>query len=226
MMITDMKFHSLIAPIKHGFRLPTSALLAGCCALGLSGCVSLMAKKHTYSASSSAVRVNGAEIRMQVRPEGTDGGSYAMSAMVVSAVVATMDGPFRWRIEATGELGKQESLIVHRIRTRTSKTKRDEWYPKSHLGKRADFRVRKGEVGPARATYEIPGMLVVKPREDGVMEIFVDLTVKTLGKNERKLVLFRMDPSQTRQDEFIFLPTEIVKSLGKSPADWNETGWD
>lgn len=185
-----------------------------------------MAKKHTYSASSSAVRVNGAEIRMQVRPEGTDGGSYAMSAMVVSAVVATMDGPFRWRIEATGELGKQESLVIHRIRTRTTKTKRDEWYPQSHLGKRADFRIRKGETGPARATYEIPGMLVVKPREDGVMEIFVDLTVTTSGKRERKSVLFRMDPSQTRQDEFIFLPTEIVKSIGKSPADWNETGWD
>jgi len=185
-----------------------------------------MAKKHTYSTSSSAVRVNGADIRMQVRPEGTDGGSYAMSAMVVSAVVATMDGPFRWRIEATGEPGKQESLVIHRIHTRTTKTKRDEWYPKSHLGKRADFRVRKNETGPARATYEIPGLLVVKPREDGVMEIFVDLTVTTLGKSERKLVLFRMDPSQTRQDEFIFLPTEIVKGLGKSPADWNETGWD
>jgi len=221
-----MKFHSLIAPIKHGFRLTTSAVLVGICLLGISSCVSLMAKKHTYSTSSSAVRVNGADIRMQVRPEGTDGGSYAMSAMVVSAVVATMDGPFRWRIEATGEPGKQESLVIHRIHTRTTKTKRDEWYPKSHLGKRADFRVRKNETGPARATYEIPGLLVVKPREDGVMEIFVDLTVTTLGKSERKLVLFRMDPSQTRQDEFIFLPTEIVKGLGKSPADWNETGWD
>jgi hypothetical protein len=221
-----MKFHSLIAPLNHGIRIPASAVLGLVCLSGTTSCVSLMAKKHTYAASSSAVRVNGAQVRMQVKPEGTDGGSYAMSAMVVSAVVATMDGPFRWRIEATGEVGKQESLVIHRIRTRTTKTKRDEWYPKSHLGKRADFKVAKGEAGPARATYEIPGLLVVKPREDGVMEIFVDLTVTTLGKRERKLVLFRMDPSQTRQDEFIFLPTEIVKGFGKSPADWNEAGWD
>lgn len=221
-----MKVHPLIAPVRAGLRPRLGALLSLVCLLGTSSCVSLVAKKHTYSASSSAVRVNGAEVRMQVRPEGSDGGSYALSAMVVSAVVATMDGPFRWRIEATGEPGKQESLVIHRIRTRTTKTKRDEWYPRSHLGRRAEFRVGKGDASLARATYEIPGLLVVKPREDGAMEIFVDLTVSTPGASERKLVLFRMDPSETRQDEFIFLPTEIVKSLGRSPADWNESGWD
>jgi hypothetical protein len=35
-----------------------------------------------------------------------------------------------------------------------------------------------------------------------------------------------MDPSQKRQDEFIFVPTEIVKSIGKSPADWEDKGWN
>ncbi|RYD41958.1 MAG: hypothetical protein EOP85_11900, partial [Verrucomicrobiaceae bacterium] len=89
------------------------------CAGSLSSCfLTLNAKKHTYSASSPAVRVNGADIRMQVKPEGTDGGTYALSAIVVSAAVATFDGPFRWRIEGSGEIGKQESIVIHRIRTR------------------------------------------------------------------------------------------------------------
>jgi len=224
--IPDMKARLRIAAIWQGFRAGFGVLLAISCLFGTSGCVSLMARKHTYAASSSAVRVNGALVRMQVRPEGADGGSYAVSAMVVSAVVATMDGPFRWRVEATGEPGKHQSLVVHRIHTRTRETKRDEWYPRAHLGKRADFSVARGEAGLARATYEIPGLLVVKPREDGAMEILVDLTIATRNESERKLVLFRMDPSETRQDEFIFLPTEIVKSLGQSPADWKESGWD
>ncbi len=194
----------------------------------MSGCISLIAKKHTYgtAASSPPVRVNGTDIRMQVKPEGTEGGSYALSAMVVSAAVATFDGPFRWRLEATGEMGKQESLVVHRIRTVTGKTKRDEWYPVAHLGKRADFTRRKGETGAIRAVYPIPGLLQVKPLEDGALDVYVDLTVVSKGRSERKLVQFRMDPADKRQDEFIFVPTEIVQSIGKSPADWEDTGWD
>lgn len=208
----------------HGSRLATSAALL----ISLGSCVSLIAKKNTYAAdaSSPAVRVNGASIRMQVKPEGTSGGSYALSAMVISTAVATLDGPFSWRIEATGEMGKQESLVVHRIRTKTSITKRDEWYPVSYLGKRADFKRPQGETGPVRAVYPIPGLLKVKPKEDGAMEIFVDLTVTAQGRSERKLVRFRMDPSQKRQDEFIFVPTEIVENIGKSPSEWQEHGWD
>ncbi|GAA5117639.1 hypothetical protein JIN84_17080 [Luteolibacter yonseiensis] len=221
-----MKFQSLIGAIMHGSRAATSAVVFLACIPCLSGCVTLSAKKHTYTASSSAVRVNGADIRMQVNPQGTEGGSYAVSAMIVSAAVTTFDGPFNWRLEATGKIGEQESIIVHRIRTRTSKTKRDEWYPAAHLGKREDFKRVKGSTGPTRAVYQIPGLLVVKPREDGALEISVDLTVRSSARSERKTVVFRMDPSQKRQDEFIFVPTEIVNSIGKSPADWEEAGWD
>lgn len=210
----------------HGSRLATRAALGTVIIVGLTGCVSLNAKKHTYGTASPAVRLNGAELRMQVKPEGTAGGSYVLSAMVISAAVATFDGPFRWRIEATGQLGKQEYFVVHRIRTRTAKTRRDEWYPTIHLGKRADFKQAKGVAGATRALYPIPGLLQVKPREDGALEIIADLTVVSNGRGERKLVRFRLDPSQKRQDEFIFLPTEIVESIGQSPADWEESGWD
>ncbi len=210
----------------HGSRVAARAALAAICLVSLDSCVSLTAKKHTYGVVSPSVRLNGAEIRMQVKPEGTDGPSYALSAMVVSAAVATFDGPFRWRIEATGETGKLESLVVHRIRTRTSKTGRDEWHPAVHLGQRAEFKPAKGEPGTSRAIYPIPGLLQVKPRADGALEILADLTVVAKGRSERRQVRFHMDPSQKRQDEFIFLPTEIVKSFGQSPADWDESGWD
>jgi len=220
-----MKFHSLIAPIMHGIRLTASAsLISGAC-LSLSSCVSLMAKKNSYS-SSPLVRVNGAEIRMQVKPQGTSGGSYAVSAMIVSAAVATFDGPFSWRLEALGQPGKHQYLIVHRIRTRTSLSKRDEWYPAAHLGRRSDFRLPKGELQTSRAVYPVPGLLQVKPKEDGALDVMVDLTIVAKPGSERKIIRFRMDPSQSRQDEFIFIPTEIVQSIGKSTEDWQDQGWD
>ena len=189
-------------------------------------CFSLTAGKHTYAASSPVVRVNGADVRMQVKPEGTDGGSYALSAMVVSAAMATFDGPFSWRLEAMGRAGEHRSLVIHRIHTRTGKTRRDEWYPTVHLGKRAAFKEIRNHPGVARAVYPIPGVLAVKPREDGALEITVDLSISSQGRNERKTVRFRMDPSEKRQDEFIFVPTEIIKNIGKSPDEWEDPGWD
>lgn len=208
----------------HGKARAASAVLL--LSMATSGCVSLIADKHTYDASSPPVRVNGADIRMQVRPEGTDGGSYAVSAMVVSAAVATMDGPFRWRLEATGRKGEHRSLVIHRIHTRTTKTKRSEWFPSSQLGKRADFLPVKGENELTRARYPIPGRLVVRPRDDGAIEVTVDLSVLTGQGAVRKSVRFRMDPSHKRQDEFVFLPAEIVSSIGKPMSEWEESGWD
>jgi len=212
----------------HGSRLPTRAALAVIFISGMSSCVGIRANKHTYGAAASSppVLVSNTAIRMQVKPEGTAPGSFTVSAMVVSAAVATFEGPFRWRLEASGEIGKQEYLVVHRIRTRTSKTHRDEWYPTGHLGKRADFTRRMGETGATRAIYPIPGLLKVMPEEDGALDVDVDLTVASAGRKVRKLVHFRMEPSEKRQDEFVFLPTEIVQSIGKSPTDWDDSGWD
>lgn len=209
----------------HGFGF-TASLTVLCLPLG--GCVSLMATKHTYTAaaSSPAVKVNGADIRLQLNPQGTDGGSYALSAMVVSAAVATLDGPFKWRIEAIGQENRHEWISIHRLRTKTTVTKRDEWYPASYLNKRADFGRRSGSEDKWRAVYNIPGLLKVKPREDGALEVLADLTVRAAGRNERKVVKFRLDPSKGRRDEFIFLPTEIVKNIGKPLSEQEDPGWD
>jgi len=211
----------------HALRLTARAVLP-LLGIVLTSCVSLRANKHTYESgvSSPMVKVNGAEIRLNLKPEGTADGSYAVSAMVVSAAVATLDGPFSWRVVATGDQGVHESVIVHRIRTRTTLTKRDEWFPTKHLGERADFLPNKKIEGKSRAIYRIPGLLKVMPREDGALEVLVDLTVRAQGRGERKLVRFRLDPAQKRQDEFIFLPTEIITSIGKPMSDWEDPGWD
>jgi hypothetical protein len=200
---------------------PIAAILC----LFLANCAAISAKKHTYG-RGAAVPVNGAEVSLSVKPEGTAGGSFVVSAMVVTGGVATLDGPFRWRIQALGEAGKQQALVVHRLRTITSTTKRDEWYPEKHLGRRAEFRPVKAEPGHTRAVFEIPGYLEVKPREDGMLTILADVSVQSADRWRRQLLKFRLDPAEKRQDEFIFLPAEIVKSLGTDPADWEDPGWD
>lgn len=199
--------------------------LIGLLALALSSCASLIAKKNTYGGGGNAAEVGGAKVRMGLKPEGTSGGSYVLSAMVVSAGVATLDGPFRWRVEAEGERGRHEGLIVHRVRTRTSTSGRDEWYPPAHLGRRAPFGRRPGETGWS-AVYEIPGQLRVKPSEDGALDVWVDLTVVEAARRTRKVVKFHLSPEEKRQDEFIFIPAEIVENIGKGPDEWADEGWD
>lgn len=197
-------------------------------AILLCGCANFVSTKHSYApeASSPEAVVNGAKIRLQLKPEGTRSGAYALTAMVYSAAVVQLDGPFRWRMEATGKLGQQEQLVLHRLRTKTSKTKRDEWYPVERLGNRVDFVRKKGTDGEVRAVYNIPGLLVVKPDEDGELEVLADLTVVAAKKSVRKTVRFKLEPSKKKQNEFIFVPIEIVKGIGQSPEDWGESDWD
>jgi hypothetical protein len=211
----------------HGGR-ASARISAILLAIPLAGCVGSRTTKHTYAAgtSSPVVRVGGAAVRLQLSPQGTDGGAYALSAMVVSAAAVTLAGPFKGRIEAVGQEGRHDILTVHRIRTRTMVTRRDEWYPESHLGRRVDFRKRSGVAGEWRAVYEIPGLLKVKPREDGALEVLVDMTIGSAAGRERRVVRFRLDPTRGRKDEFMFLPAEIVKSIGKPMPDPQDWGWE
>lgn len=199
--------------------------LAAFAGLPFVSCMGLLAEKHTYGGMQGA-ELNGARVGLQVKPEGTDGGNYVVSALVIGGGVATLDGPFRWRIEAVGEPGVHQWLALHRIRTRTEVTGRDEWYPAGHLRGRVEFRAIRGQPERVRARYEIPGQLRVKPREDGALDVWVDLSIATDRRTERALVRFHLDPLEKRQDEFIFLPAEIVEGIGTSPEDWDDPGWD
>ncbi|MEP4079231.1 hypothetical protein [Haloferula sp.] len=194
--------------------------------LVLNSCVGIRGQKHTYSASGGTVEVAGATVGIQFRPEGTKGPNMMLSAMVVGGGFATFDGPFRWRVEAFGERGRHEKMIVHRIRTKTSKSDRDEWYPSKYLGFAKNFRRLKGQPERNRCRYEIPGLLKVKPEEDGRLDVWMDLSIVEASGSTRSLVRFALDPATKRADEMVFLPVEIAQSIGTDPEDWEDSMWD
>ena len=227
-MPTPMKFKSIEAKTVKSVSLSIiSRALIITIAVGMSNCASLIAKKNTYGASGPAAKINGAEVRLQVNPQGAENGAFSLSAMVVSTTVATMEGPFRWRVEAIGDSSVHQSIVIHRIFTSTEKSKRKEWYPTAKLSKRADFREVKERPGKSRARYEIPGLLQVTSAKDGKLSILCDISIWKYGNDyERKMVKFLLDPAQKRQDEFIFLPVELVKSFGKDLQDMEDPSWD
>lgn len=191
------------------------------------GCVAFYGNRDTYMGGGKGAKVNGAMVSMQVRPEGTKRGSYEVNAMVVAVGVANLDGPFRWRIEAVGKEGVHEALYVQGLRTVTAVTKKDERYPQRWLGERIDF-VRKSsdKAGEVRAVFDIPGLLQVKPEEDGALTVYADVIVVAKGRRERGVVKFSLSPTDKSEKEVIFLPAEIVSSIGKPMSEWEDKGWD
>jgi hypothetical protein len=150
----------------------------------------------------------------------------SVSAMVYSAGVGETDGPFLWRIEAIGVEGIHQSLIVHELTVRTAQTGRAEPYPEKWLGIIAPFEPLKGKgnAGKVFAKYQLPGKLEVFPEEDGEITLVVDLTIRSTAGSRRGEVTFRMEPSIGRETETVFVPKEIVDSLGgKDPMEWDWT---
>ena len=196
------------------------------CGLGcLTSCVALKGTKHTYLAGVP-VKMADAEVNLAFRPEGTRSGSIMVSAMVVGGGVATFDGPFRWRVEAIGREGVHELLVVHRIRTKTSLTGRDEWFPAAELGRSAEFRPLRDHPGKVRARYPIPGLLRVEPETDGRLDVWVDLGIRSGQRWQRQTLHFRLDPGVKSQDEFVFLPVEVARSIGTPLEDQDDPMWD
>ncbi|MGB1260429.1 MAG: hypothetical protein ACPG6P_10335, partial [Akkermansiaceae bacterium] len=122
-----------------------------------------------------------------------------------------------------GRHGEHQRLTVHRIKVTTSKTKRSEWFPRTHLGIDAPFKPYKKEPGKAFANFQLPGKLKVYPRTDGDIVVLADVSVTTKQKTERRLIKFHLKPNFKKQTEFISIPAEIVKGSTKDPRDWN---WD
>lgn len=198
--------------MKAGFLLTSLSMLL------LSSCGHFYTKSHSYGSHSTAT-INGAKVSSAVKPMGGKS-SFALSAMVYTAGSATLDGPFIWRIEAEGEEGVHSSMVVHRIKVTTSKTKRNEWYPREHLGYTQRFKPFKKEPGKAFAVFQIPGKLKVWPRTDGDITILADVSISTKTRTERKMVRFLLRPGTTKDVEFINVPAEIVKSRHKDPREW------
>jgi hypothetical protein len=193
-------------------------------ALSVSSCAQFFKKEKTYRAIGSR-ELNGAQVTSAVKPMGGKSG-LSVSAMVYSAGTGETDGPFLWRIEAIGEKGIHQSLIVHELTVRTAKTGRAEPYPEKWLGIIAPFEPMKGEenAGKVFAKYQLPGKLEVFPEEDGEITLVAELTIRSVTGNRRGEVAFRMEPTIERETETLFLPREIAKSLGgEDPTEWDWT---
>ena len=128
----------------------------------------------------------------------------------------TFDGPFKWRVEAYGQRGDHESLVLHRIRTKTEKTGRDEWFPVSELGKRADFKPLRGQAGVSRARYPLPGLLKVMPEEDGKLDVWLDLSVIRQSGTTRRLVRFALDRPSRMRMSLSFCRLKLAGASGRS----------
>lgn len=189
-------------------------------ALLLANCAHTITKSETYD-TSQTVTINGAKVATGVKPVGGKGG-MSLSAMVYSAGSATLEGPFRWRIQAEGVEGVHTHMVVHRLKVETSKTKRKEWYPSKKLGWRKGFESYSKEAGKVFAVYQVPGKLKVDSKVDGDITIIADVSIQTNKKSVRKLVKFKLGATSGDRDvDFIFFPSEIVKSFGqRDPREW------
>jgi len=188
------------------------------CLCSLTSCGHIVTKSHTYH-KSDAVEINGAKLRGAVKPMGGKSG-FSLSAMIYMAGSATLDGPFIWRFEAEGLEGQHQSMIVHRVKVVTSKTKRSDWYPQKHLGYLTPFEPVKGEPGVVYAVFQIPGKLKVYPRDDGDITIFADISITSKDGKKRSLVKFNLAAETTKDVEFISIPSEIIKGSDEDPRDW------
>jgi len=186
--------------------------------LAFVSCGHIYTKSETY-AQSTAVEVNGAKVSSAVKPNGGNGG-MSFSAMVYMAGSGKLEGPFLWRIQAEGDEGVHEKMIVHRVKVETAKTKRVEWFPQKYLGKYVTFKPYKKTPGVVYANFQLPGELKVMSDVDGEVTVTADVTVTTNKNRRRKLVKFSLKPSSEKEMEFLFIPTEIIEGHAQNPLEW------
>ena len=211
------------APVILTFMRPRLILPALVGVLFLGGCGHVYLDSESY-APGSAVEINGAQVRSTVKPNGGEGG-FAFSAMVYTAGSGSLDGPFLWRVEATGQEGVHQGLIVHRLKVTTEKTARSEWYPSRYLGIEVPFKPVPGRKGETFAKFRIPGELEVYPEKDGRIRIYTEVSVRTGQGSERQIARFELTPESSEGIETLNVPAELVKSFGgRDPAEWELGG--
>lgn len=197
-------------------------LLIVCSSFLSTSCVSFWLKEKTYKASSDSTKINGADVRIALKPNG--GQSYGtISAMVVGLGAGTLDGPFFWRVEAEGVEGVHQKLWVNDITVTTSNTDRSEPLPKEHLNYSSEFKPMKGKenAGKTFANHQFPGMLEVYPEKDGDITITADVSVMSVSGTQRKRLRYTLSPDTSKGFDTIFIPTEIITSWGEDPTEWN-----
>lgn len=186
---------------------------------GLVSCGHIHTESVTYTNKTPSL-VNGAKVTTELQPQGGKPG-FAVSAMVYMAGSADLEGPFKWRIMATGIDGTHTSMTIHEVRVRTTNSKRSDIYPSSQLPDDAPFRAYEKTPGVSYAVCQFPGLLEIDPVKDGESYMSVDLTIHSKAKAIRKTVHFTLVRSDEKETKFLFLPSEIAKSFGpKDPRQW------
>ncbi|MGC6581500.1 MAG: hypothetical protein ACON4K_04160 [Akkermansiaceae bacterium] len=59
------------------------------------------------------------------------------------------------------------------------------------------------------------------PREAGDIAIHLNVSVQANGREKSEWIKFRLQPVTKWNNDSIFLPTEIVKSVRGNPRQWN-----
>ncbi len=189
----------------------------------LPSCMGVYMKENTYKATSESSSINGADVRIALKPMG--GATYgSLSAMVVGIGAGKTDGPFIWRVEAEGEEGVHEKLWVNRVTVTTSNTDRSEPLPKEHLDFHSEFKPMKGKdnAGKTFANHQFPGKLEVYPNTDGDITIKANVSVQSNSGVKSDTITFSLIPDSSNGFDSIFIPTEIMNSFGgKDPTEWN-----
>jgi len=179
--------------------------------------------ENTYLATSDSVDINGAKVKVALKPMG--GKSYgSASAMVVGLGAGSTDGPFIWRVEAEGEEGVHEKLWGNSISVKTGINEKSEPFPKEHLDFHSKFKPMKGKDNADKtfANHQFPGKLEVYPKKDGEITVTANISVKSNTSTRSKSLKFTLSPDSSKGFESIFIPTEIIKSFGgKDPTEWN-----
>ena len=192
--------------------------------IALPSCVGFYLNENTYQATSEGTDINGADVKIALKPMG--GKSYgSISALVVGIGAGSTDGPFIWRVEATGQEGVHESIWVNFIQVSTSETERSEPLPQEYLGGETQFIQMKGKDNADKsfANHQFPGKLEVYPKKDGEISIKADISVKTVnGQVRRKVLKYTLSPDSSKGFESVFIPTEIINSFGgEDPTEWD-----
>lgn len=194
--------------------------------LWMASCVGSVTHKQTYTQSSGPHQLHGTTLNLQVKPEAAQSGSYVLSAMVVSTASVKLDGPFRWRVVATGRTGTHEQMTVHRVTTWTKKSGRSEAFPTDKLRPHAAFRTDRNQPMVSRAVSELPGLLQVSPAKDGLLRIQVDVSIVARAKQKRQTITFLMKPTEKTEREWIFVPKEVIDHIGQPLSEADDAYWD
>jgi len=147
--------------------------------------------------------------------------SSPASAMIYTAGSAKLKSPFKWRILATGKPEEHTSLIIHSVTVNTTTSKRKNIYPKNQLPPDATFLPYAKTPEISYAVTQFPGLLEIDPEKDGTSTMTVDLTVRTKSSSKRETLTFTLVRKNEKKTEFLFFPSEIVKSFGpEDPREW------